>query len=99
MQEAAARPRAQQVTDFREKKEPWRDFDDKVGTQFVGYIGKDAKLKTNGDLELVITVPYQFKHLAIGLSDVAGLPLSIDVQLWKPYADARKNGHNGSQVV
>jgi hypothetical protein len=33
-----------------------------------------------------LTIPYQFKHLAMGLSDVMGLPLSFDVQLWSPAA-------------
>lgn len=41
-----------------------------------------------GDLVLQLVVPFDFKELAVPLSNAFGLPLHIDVQLWKPFTDA-----------
>jgi hypothetical protein len=42
----------------------------------------------NGDLNIQIVVPYQFKHLAEPLTDAFGIPLSFDVEVWRPYQEA-----------
>lgn len=58
------------------------------GTQFVGHLaGSDIKFNRNGDLVVQFVVPYQFKALALPLTDVFGIPLHIDVQIWKPFED------------
>lgn len=62
-----------------------RGFD---GTQFVGFIKNESKFARNGDMIVTIQIPYEFKHLAFPLTDAVGLPLSFDVQLWKPYREA-----------
>jgi hypothetical protein len=58
------------------------------GAQFVAHIKRDMRITASGDLEVIFTVPYKFKHLAYSLSDVMARPLSVDVQTWKPYEDA-----------
>lgn len=45
------------------------------------------KFSRNGDMEITLTIPYEMKEFAFPLSDAYGLPLSVDVQLWKPYND------------
>lgn len=58
-----------------------------TGTQFVCHVSRDMTFNRYGDLVIQLTVPYQFKHLAIPLSDAFGLPLHVDLQIWKPYED------------
>jgi hypothetical protein len=59
-----------------------------TGTQFVGFLKSEMKMARNGDCIITVTVPFEYKHLAFPLSDAFGLPLSFDVQLWAPYAEA-----------
>lgn len=58
-----------------------------TGTQFVAYVNSDMKFDKYGDMIVNLRVPFDFKELAVPLSDVFGLPLSIDVQIWKPYEE------------
>jgi len=64
-----------------------------TAAQFVGYLKTEAKFMKNGDVQFTIQVPFEFKDLALPLTDAFGLPLSIDIQLWEPYArDIAENG-------
>lgn len=56
--------------------------------QFVAHLKSDMKFTKNGDVEITLVVPYEFKHLAFPLSDAFGLPLSCDVELWRPFTEA-----------
>jgi len=40
-----------------------------------------------GDVEIKLVVPFEFKHLVLDLSNAFGVPLSFDVQIWNPYAE------------
>lgn len=56
--------------------------------QFIGHLnGQDIKFTRHGDMILQFVVPYKFKDLAIPLTDVFGIPLHVDVQIWKPYEE------------
>lgn len=46
------------------------------------------KFLKSGDLVLHLVVPFEFKHLAIPLTDAFGIPLSVDIQVWSPYKEA-----------
>lgn len=62
-------------------------------TQFVAYLhGQEIKFAKNGDVVVSLRVPYEYRDLAIQLTDAFGLPLSVDVELWAPYADAVAEG-------
>lgn len=65
------------------------------GTQFIAYIVKDMKQRPSGDLEINLTVPFEFRDLAFKLADAMIVPLSVDVQLWKPFEEAT----NGSREL
>ena len=56
--------------------------------QFVAHLGEKVSYTRNGDMVFTIQVPYQFKHLAIPLTDAFGIPLSFDVEVWRPYSNA-----------
>lgn len=56
--------------------------------QFVAHVTDNIKFNRNGDMMVMIQVPYQFKHLAMPLTDSFGIPLSFDVEIWVPYKDA-----------
>jgi hypothetical protein len=57
-------------------------------TQFIGHVSDKITFNKNGDMIVQVVVPYQFKHLAEPLTDAFGIPLSFDVEVWKPYTDA-----------
>lgn len=57
--------------------------------QFVAHLKSDMKFTKNGDVEITLVVQHEFKHLAFPLSDAFGLPLSVDVELWRPYTEAQ----------
>lgn len=57
-------------------------------TQFVAHVSDRMSFNRNGDLNIQIVVPYQFKHLAEPLTDAFGIPLSFDVEVWRPYQEA-----------
>jgi hypothetical protein len=56
-------------------------------TQFIGYLDGDIKMKRSGDLALTISIPFEYATLAFPLHKAFGLPLSVDIQLWSPYAN------------
>lgn len=56
-------------------------------TQFVAHVSDRMSFNRNGDLNIQIVVPYQFKHLAEPLTDAFGIPLSFDVEVWRPYKE------------
>lgn len=58
-----------------------------VPTQFIAHVD-DIRFGRNGDLIIKLVVPYEFKALALTLSDAVAIPLSFDVQVWNPYAEA-----------
>lgn len=60
--------------------------------QFVAHITDNIKFNRNGDMMITIQVPYQFKHLAMPLTDAFGIPLSFDVEIWVPYKEDMENG-------
>lgn len=60
-------------------------------TQFVAHVTDRITYTRNGDMVITIHVPYQFKHLAIPLTDTFGIPLSFDVEVWHPYTEAERN--------
>jgi len=81
--QSAYRPRhTQHVTHQSEVVE---NFDH---CQFVAHITDNIKFNRNGDMMVTMQVPYQFKHLAMPLTDAFGIPLSFDVEIWVPYKDA-----------
>lgn len=55
--------------------------------QFIAHLKTDMKFSRNGDIEFTLVVPSEYKHTCFALSDAFGMPLSVDVQLWKPYAE------------
>lgn len=65
-----------------------RDLRKFTGCQFVAHVDATIKFDKNGDMIVTFRVPYQFKHLAIPLTDAFGIPVSIDVQIWQPYRNA-----------
>lgn len=56
--------------------------------QFVAHLKSDMKFTKNGDVELTLSIPHEFKHLVFPMSDAFGLPLSIDVRVWAPFVEA-----------
>lgn len=58
--------------------------------QFVAYLGGKINILRNGSVSVNLHVPYEFRHLALGLVDAVGVPLSVDIQVWKPYNEAVK---------
>jgi hypothetical protein len=57
------------------------------GCQFIAHVAEAMKFDKNGDLIVVMRVPYEFKHLAVPLSDAFGIPMSVDVQVWRPFEE------------
>jgi hypothetical protein len=86
----ASRPRQNQQVDKNEKR--IRHFS---WTQFIGHVSDKITFNKNGDMIVQVVVPYQFKHLAEPLTDAFGIPLSFDVEVWKPYAEG--NEGDGTQ--
>lgn len=60
--------------------------------QFVAHLKSDMKFTKNGDVELTLSIPHEFKHLVFPMSDAFGLPLSIDVRVWAPFTEATRDG-------
>lgn len=58
-----------------------------AGVQFVGYIKQEMKFLRNGDLNITIQVPFDYKWMALPLTDAYGIPLSVDIQVWEPYEE------------
>lgn len=79
----ASRPRAEQRVHEQDRR--LRKFTE---TQFVAHVTDKVTYNRNGDMMVTIQVPYQFKHLAEPLTDAFGIPLSFDVQVWRPYTEA-----------
>lgn len=78
------RPAPDQTLDEDSGTDP-ADF---KGTQFVGYVQpQGVKFDSHGSLELRISVTAEFVDRALLMRAVFGLPLHVDVQLWKPYED------------
>lgn len=59
-----------------------------TAAQFVAHLKHDMKFTKNGDVEVVLVIPHEFKHLSFPLTDAFGLPLSIDVRVWAPFTEA-----------
>lgn len=59
--------------------------------QFVAHLKSDMKFTKNGDVEITLSIPHEFKHLAFPMSDAFGLPLSIDVRVWAPFTEATRD--------
>lgn len=64
-----------------------RQVIDFQGVQFVAHLGNDMKFNRQGDLIVTLLVPFEFKHLAIPLSNAFGVPLSVDIQVWNPFSE------------
>lgn len=62
-----------------------RSFD---GAQFIAYIGRNIRTLLDGSIAVTFRVPYEYRHYAPPLFDAVGIPLSVDIQVWKPYEDA-----------
>lgn len=62
-----------------------------TNAQFVAHATDNIKFNKNGDMLITLQVPFQFKHLAMPLTDAFGIPLSIDVQIWQPYREAEQS--------
>jgi hypothetical protein len=63
------------------------------GCQFVGYITGDMKMKpSTGSMQVTLSIPMEFAHLAADLRFAGGLPLSVDIQIWEEYLQAAKGG-------
>lgn len=45
------------------------------------------KFNRQGDLIVTLLVPFEFKHLAIPLTNAFGIPLSVDIQVWNPFSE------------
>ena len=90
---AAQRPPHEQIVSFNDKR-----VIDFQGVQFVAHLGADAKFTRQGDLVVTLHVPFEFKHLAFPLTNAFGIPLSVDIQVWKPYVDFEDmtNGRMGA---
>lgn len=82
-EELARRPRQEQHV--REQDRRVRTFDH---TQFVAHISDRISFNKNGDMMIQLQIPFQFKHLAEPLTDAFGIPLSFDVEVWAPFAEA-----------
>jgi hypothetical protein len=82
-EQSAYRPRHTQRVNHQ--AEVVENFDH---AQFVAHITDNIKFNRNGDMMITIQVPYQFKHLAMPLTDAFGIPLSFDVEIWVPYQKA-----------
>jgi hypothetical protein len=89
--ELARRPRQRQSVSDQDRR--IRRF---THTQFVAHISDKINFNRNGDMMVQIQVPYQFKHLAEPLTDAFGIPLSFDVEVWKPYDDADDSNGTGT---
>ena len=63
-------------------------------TQFIGHVSDDMRFDKFGNMRVTFIVPYEFKHLAMPLSDGFGIPMHVDVQVWKPYDEAAKGVTN-----
>lgn len=87
---AIMRERHQQL--FEEAKEAFHPPENGfLGAQFVGWIHPTGmKFNQSGGLDLTFGVPYEFVEYALVLREafMTGIPLSIDVQLWKPAQEA-----------
>lgn len=59
--------------------------------QFIAFINKPMKQLASGELEVVLTVPFEFKDLAYELSNALCYPLSVDIQIWKVFSEAIKD--------
>ena len=56
--------------------------------RFAGYITNPTRFISNGDLVISVQIPFEYKHLALPLTDAFGIPLTFDVEVYKPYRDA-----------
>lgn len=63
-----------------------------TSAQVVAHLKSDMKFTKNGDVEITLVVPHEFKHLSFPLSDAFGLPLSVDIRVWKPFTEAEGTG-------
>lgn len=57
-------------------------------TQIVAFLN-EIKQNRKGDVIVSIMVPYRYRWFALPLGDAYGIPLSIDVQRWQLYDNAR----------
>ncbi len=62
-----------------------------TNAQFIAFINKPMKQLASGELEVVLTVPFEFKDLAYELSNALCYPLSVDIQIWKVFSEAIKD--------
>jgi len=74
--------RARQIQQVERQDRVLREFEH---TQFVGHITDKISFNRNGDVLIQIQVPYEFKELAMSLTDAFGIPLSFDVEVWELY--------------
>lgn len=82
-EEVAARPEQEQAIILGNAK--IKRFE---SAQFVAHLKTDMKFTKNGDVELTLSIPHEFKHLVFPMSDAFGLPLSVDVRVWAPFVAA-----------
>src|ERR1700728_2061899 len=60
-----------------------------TGAQFLAsFDAADFKFERNGCLSLTFTIPPEYIDHALEMRAASGIPLSIDVQVWKVYAEA-----------
>lgn len=69
------------------------------GTQFIAYIVKDIKTRPNGETDITFTVPFEFADEAATLRKALTVPLSIDIQTWKPYEEAMRGDGGGEGLA
>lgn len=58
------------------------------GAQFVAYIGRNIRTLSDGSIAVTFRIPYEYRHFAPPLFDAVGIPLSVDIQVWRPYEEA-----------
>lgn len=66
-----------------------------VSGQFVAYLGRNIRTLQDGSVSVTLRVPYEYRHYAMPLIDAIGIPLSVDIQVWKPYEDAIEREQEG----
>lgn len=85
--EVAARPPQEQAIVLGSGKV--RRF---IAAQVVAHLKDNMKFTKNGDVEITLVIPHEFKHLSFPLTDAFGLPLSVDIRVWEPYTKAEETG-------